>query len=455
YSERLHRRETIERVAKRYIERLRELIEESGREGASAYVATDFPLSGLGQEELEEGVRGRSDIEDIYGLSPMQEGMLFHSLYSPESGAYVIQMGVGIEGELDVGALERAWQGVVERHGVLRSRFEWEGLDEAVQVVEKGVRIEIEEEDKRGRTEEEQEEEVEREMREERERGFELNRAPLMRVRVVRRGEEKREVIWSYHHIVMDGWSVPIVLKEVFERYGAEVRGEEVREERRRPYREYIRWLKEQEKGRAEEYWREQMRGVREGTRLGVERVGGERWRGGEEEEGYGEEEGRISEEVSERLRGLSKREQVTMSTIVQGAWAVVMSRYSGEREVVYGAVVSGRGAGIEGMERMVGPLINTLPVRVEVREEEEVREWLRREQEKQAEMREYEYSSLIEVQGWSEVPRGQPLFESIVAYENYPVEMGERGGEEGVRVTSIRVEEQTNYPVTVVVGPG
>src|SRR6185503_16629870 len=185
-------------------------------------------------------------------------------------------------------------------------------------------------------------------------------------------------------------------------RYGAEVRGEEMREERRRPYREYIRWLKEQEKGRAEEYWREQMRGVRERWRVGGE----------EEEEGYGEEEGRVREEVSERIRELSKREQVTMSTIVQGAWAVVMSRYSGEREGVYGAVVSGRGAGIEGIDRMVGPLINTLAVKVEVREEEEVRKWLRREQEKQAEMREYEYSSLIEVQGWSEVPRGMPLFE-------------------------------------------
>src|SRR5262249_27598670 len=198
-------------------------------------------------------------------------------------------------------------------------------------------------------------------------------------------------------------------------------RGVEVGMEQVRPYRDYIAWLGEQNLKEAEEFWREELRGIEGPTELGLGRTG-------EREEGeYREKSEWLSEETSRRLEEVARKWQVTLNTVVEGAWAVVMSRYSGQQEVVFGVTVSGRGGGLKGIEGMVGLFINTLPVRAEVREEELGNGLMKRLQEKQGKVLEYEYSPLMQVQGWSEVPRGAPLFETIYVFENYPLDAGIR----------------------------
>ncbi len=417
---------------------------------AGGYTPSDFPLAELDQTTLERVVGARREIEDIYGLSGMQQGLLFHTLYEAGSGTYYEQMSCRIEGDLQVEPFKRAWQAVVDRHPILRTSFEWEGLKEPVQIVERGLKLAFRQEDWRGTTPAEQSRKLEELLREERERGFDLSKGPLMKVGLVRVAEDAHYFIWGNHHILFDGWCRQLIIGEVFKFYEGYSRGVGVEMERVRPYRDYIAWLGEQNLSEAEEYWREELRGIEGPTQLGIERGGVSE--GAE----YEERTVRVSEEASRRLEEVAKRWQVTLNTVVEGAWSVVMSRYSGQQEVVFGTTMSGRGGGLKGIEGMVGLFINTLPVRVEVRGEEGVREVMRRVQEKQVKVLENEHSPLMEVQGWSGVGRGVSLFEVIYVFQNYPVDAGisEKAGA-ALRISEVMESSKNNYGLTVRGIPG
>jgi hypothetical protein len=390
-----------------------------------------------------------SEIEDIYPLSPMQEGILLHSLRYPDKGIYVTQLCAEIEGELNEEAFERAWQRVIEQQSVLRTSFEWEEVSTPLQIVERHVSPEWEKQDWRGKNDEQQQQQLEDYLIADRARGFDLARAPLMRMGLMRTSESSYQMIWTHHHLLMDGWSVPMVLGQVLSFYEAYTgaRKEEVRAAR--PYSDYIRWLQQQDLSGAEQYWRRLLEGFSKPTRIGVKRT--RRLEG----EGYGRKVERISRVKSREIEEEAGRQRVTVNTMVQGGWAIVLMRYSGESDVVYGATTAGRPAEMEGVERMVGLFINTLPVRVKVEGTERVDEYLKEVQRQQVEGRKYEYSPLMKIQGWSEVGRGEALFESIVVFENYPIDKEPQQQPGGLRVVQSRTEEGNNYPLTAVAVPG
>src|SRR5581483_6156079 len=301
---------------------------------------------------------------------------------------------------LKVEAFREAWEAVIRRHTILRSEFIGRGRGPAVQVVRAHVKAEWVERDWRGRSEEEMRILVEEFLRVDRQRGFELSRAPLMRFGLCRLSEETYQWNWSHHHLLLDGWSVPLVMKEVLGYYKELAGGGKLEVSAARPYREYIQWLQKQDMKRAEAYWRERLQGFEVATELPGRKAGRSKGPGRTERRAR-----RLSGSLSQALERWGKGHQVTLNTLVQGAWAVMLSRHSGQPEVVFGVTVSGRPAGLKGVERMVGLFINTLPVRVRVAAQEEVAGWLKVLQAGQVEMREYEYSPLVEVQGWSEVP--------------------------------------------------
>jgi amino acid adenylation domain-containing protein/non-ribosomal peptide synthase protein (TIGR01720 family) len=454
YSAEVHQRETVAALAAAYVQSLREIIAHCASEEAGGYTPSDFPLAQLTAGELE-GVVGeqRRGIEDVYPLSPMQEGLLFHSLYAPQGGLYVEQVQNLFRGALDVAALRTAWERVQERHAILRSSFRWEGLRRPLQVVQQQAALPWEEEDWRGLSHTEQREKLEALLRADRERGFELTQAPLMRMTLLRLGESEWQFVWSFHHILLDGWCISLLLQEVFHFYEGYQQGDDVELGRARPYRDYIEWLAKQDLDAAESYWRNRLAGFRAPIHLGIDAESGS-----DDTKSYGEQNLELSKESTGVLEALAREQQVTLNTVVQGAWAVLLSRYSGERDVVYGVTVSGRPAELAGVEQMVGLFINTLPLRVEVGVEAEVGSWLQLLQAEQAELRQYEYSPLVEVQGWSEVERGTPLFETLLAFENYPVTkvIGEQSGSEAaVKYEQEWAMERTNYPLTLLVGPG
>ncbi|HEX8145820.1 MAG TPA: amino acid adenylation domain-containing protein, partial [Pyrinomonadaceae bacterium] len=396
----------------------------------------------------------RRNVEDIYPLSPMQQGMLFHSLFAPAAGSYVVQISCALDGGLDVAALMRAWRQLIERHTILRTAFVWESLEQPLQVVQRRVSIPLDERDWRGLPAAEQARRLEEYLREDQLRDFDFARAPLMRLALLRLGDDEYRFVWSFHHVLLDGWSVPLVLNELFALYEAHRRGRSLSLEPRRPYRDYIEWLQKQSLARAEAFWRQHLKGFTAPTPLGVDRARKAAPEAGQPP--YAERELSLPRQP---LQDAARRDQLTLNTFIQGAWALLLARYSGEPEVVFGAIGSGRPAEIPGIEAMVGLFINTLPVRVAVPGGARLLPWLRRLQEQQSELRQYEYTPLVQVQKWSEAPQDGPLFETVVVFENYPVGDSlqsapqEAGGGGGVR--DVRHVAGTNYPLTLVVEIG
>ncbi|RAL26258.1 amino acid adenylation domain-containing protein [Thermoflavimicrobium daqui] len=390
------------------------------------------------------------EIQDIYTLSPLQQGLLFHSVYAENSGMYFTQMTVTIKGNLDVSAFEKAWQQVVNRHTILRTGFIWGETEQPLQVVYREAKIKISQLDWRLVPRDQLQPKLNSWLEQDRLQDFDLAVAPLMRLTLIQTAQNQYEFVWGYHHVLLDGWSLPIVLGEVFQYYEAFSKGKELELANPRPYRDYISWLRKQDVSQAEAFWREFLRGFTSPTPLGIQTEK-------TDETGYETTYCTLSKETTETLHQLARNHQITVNTIVQGAWALLLHRYSGESEVLFGTTVSGRPADLIGVEQMVGLFINTLPLRISMDHEDSILEWLKRLQARQVEMRQYEYSSLIDIHGWSEVPRGTPLFHSLFVYENYPVSEGKttEQGEDELLLSNVRAVEQTNYPLTLVCAPG
>ncbi|MFN8596435.1 MAG: amino acid adenylation domain-containing protein [Anaerolineae bacterium] len=387
-------------------------------------------------------------VEAVYPLSPMQQGMLFHTVYAPESGVYHAQTACALHGDLDVDAFKRAWQCVIDRHAILRTAFAWKRLDKLLQVVHRQVTVPWEQDDWRAVPPADQHMLLLDYLQTDRARGFDLAQAPLLRLALMRTADDAYQFVWSHHHLLLDGWSVPILLKDVFTCYEAMRTGREPQLEPVRPYRDYITWLQKQDPAHVAAYWQRMLAGFTAPTPLVVDHAP----HGAAH---YAERTTFVSATATAELQALARQHHLTLNTIVQGAWALLLHRYSGDSDVVFGATVSGRPADLPGVESMLGVFINTLPVRARITADQPVLSWLIDLQAQQVEMRQYEYSPLVDVQGWSDVPRGQSLFNSILVFENYPVDEAVRAFTESLHIDQVRNFEQTNYPLTVVSAPG
>jgi amino acid adenylation domain-containing protein len=398
YSEAVHERATIERVARAFIDALR-----------------------------------RRD--DAYPLSPLQEGMLFHGLYAPRSGQYVVQMATTLSATLDVERFREAWERVVNRHEILRSAFVWDGVPRPQQVIAAHARPPWDIRDWRGLSNEELEAFLDRDRAE----GFDFGRAPLMRFALLRVDDATWRFVWTCHHLLIDGWSRPLILDEVADAYEG-VSTVPVR----RPYRDYIQWLQRQDAARAEQFWRETLAGFSTPTPI-VETLPRT------DRDGFASTRRLLSQPLTATLESAARRARVTLSTVVHAAWALLLARSCGAADVVFGSVVSGRPADLDGVEQMIGPFINTLPVRVAVADDTIAAVWLRELQDRLARAREFEYSALVDVQRWSAVPAGVPLFQSLLVFENYPSTASSAATPAG----ETRFVDWTNYPLTVTAIPG
>ena len=393
----------------------------------------------------------QKNIEDIYPLSPMQQGMLFHSLYAPTSGMYVEQLSLELNGNLDVAAFKQAWQEVLNRHSVLRTAFVWENLEKPLQVVGRQVSLPWQQLDWRELSSVEQQQQLESLLDAEQKRGFELSKAPLMNLTLIQLAENSYQFIWNHHHLLLDGWSLPLIFKEVITFYSAFCQGKDLDLEKPRPYRDYIAWLQQQNVTEAEAFWRETLKGFTAPTAIFSQSAIANKQ---SPIPSYNEQQLKLSAEATLALQSLARKEQLTPNSIVQGAWALLLSRYSGEQDIIYGTTVSGRPPMLVGAESMVGLFINTLPVRVWVDPHEFILPWLKQFQTQLVELRQYEYNPLIDIQGWSEVPRGVSLFESIVVFENYPVDPAVGQLNSNLEIGNFRTFGKTNYPLTVTVIP-
>lgn len=394
------------------------------------------------------------NVADIYPLTPAQAGMLFHTLQAPSSGVYFEQYVCTLSGSMDLVAFQQAWKIVVERHAVLRTAFIWEGLDEPLQVVRQTVELPFTHEDWRGLSETKQHNRLEAYIQKDRTRGFDPAKAPLLRLALFQVAADVHQFVWSFHHLQLDGWSTGLLLEEVFDSYETLHCGALPTSRSPRPFKDYVGWLKQQDIHQAESFWKKELAGFTTPTTLRVDR--GSAAEKSTASSSYQQRQKELSESVSERLQHLAQQHRLTLNTIFQGAWAILLSRYSSERDVLFGTTVSGRPADLPGVESMIGMFINTLPARIQVDPDAEILPWLKNIQSRQLELRRYEYSPLVEIQGWSDVPKGRALFDTIVVFENYPVDGAAfQNGNPSLEISNVRYLEQSNYPLSVLVLPG
>ncbi|OKH59462.1 non-ribosomal peptide synthetase [Scytonema sp. HK-05] len=465
YSDNLHQSSTIESLAHEFLQALRGLVAHCLAPEAGGYTPSDFPLAPLNNVVLEQllsnvvppqGITTSNwkNIADIYPLSSVQQGMLFHTLYAPDSGVYCQQFSCTFAGNLDVEAFTAAWQQVVARHVVLQTAFTWKYSEQPLQVVYRQVKLPLEIYSWTGLSPQEQQQQLATFIEQDQQRGFELSKAPLMRLTLIQMSDDVYQFVWSYHHILLDGWSLPLVFTEVLGYYKALSVGQELHLPPSRSYREYIAWLQKQNLKAAEEFWRQTLQGVTAPTPLLVDKTHQSN-QVQQSSSSHSEEILTLSTAATTALVSFARKHQLTLNTLVQAAWAILLSRYSGESDVVFGVTVSGRSPAIKGVESIVGLFINTLPMRVGMSDEDTVLPILKEIHKQQVEISTYEYTPLVQIQRLSDVPQGLPLFESIVVFENYPVDAALQQQNSNLRIGDVRTIEQTNYPLTVIAQPG
>lgn len=449
YSRRIHHERTARELAEATLAGLRSIIDHCRRPDAGGRTPSDFPLAALDQSEVDRVAGDGRGVADIYPLTPMQSGMLFHSLAEPDSDVYNAQLSFVLDGVTDIESLAEAWRRTVARFDVLRSAAVWEGVPRPLQVVREHVELPLTIVDHSAMTDEQSAGALAGCLARDRITPDELSKAPLVRITLIRLSPDSVRVVQTMHHLIIDGWSIQQVFAELFAHYAELAGGAPAVLPARRPYRDHVAWLAAQDEDEAVRFWTEALDGLTEPTRLPYDVMPKARHRTNAATRRWGG----LSTADSARLAEYARAHRLTLNTVVQGAWALLLSRHSGQSDVCFGATVSGREADLPGVESMVGLMINTIPVRAVVDSRRDTAGWLADLQRAQADARPYEHSSLGMIRGCAKTGQ-EDLFDSLVVFENYPVDT-ESAAANGLRTGDFQAHEPTNYAVNLIAYPG
>ncbi len=388
------------------------------------------------------------NVDDIYELSPLQQGMLLHTVHDGASDMYLGQHVYIVEGSLDLDAMVRAWRMVFESHPALRTSFHWDGEEKPLQVVHRDVTPPAHRDDWSEMDEDEKQDRLDEMMAQDRATGFDLTAAPLQRLHLIRLGVDRHALAWTHHHLLLDGWSVPIFMNEVMAHYQSLTVGGPLPPPPP-PFRDYIAWLQRQDVDAASVFWKEVMDGVTPARLAGMRPLDPRLGTGGVDRHVVS-----LPPALEDSLREAASSHQVTLNTVLHAAWAVVLSRFSGCPDITFGCVSSGRPAELPGVDRMIGMFVNTLPVRIKVPHDGELGPWLHQLQARYADIRRYEFSPLSDIKKWADAP-GRQLFDSLFVLDNHS--FGVQGG--GSTDHRLTVRSQTGYdkvsvPMALVVTP-
>jgi amino acid adenylation domain-containing protein/non-ribosomal peptide synthase protein (TIGR01720 family) len=431
---------TIQALADDYAQELQALIAHCCQAGQHGITPSDFPLARLSQAQLDNLPLAPQSIEDLYPLSPMQQGMLFHAVYEETTGDYINQIRLDVEG-LDPERFHQAWQAAVDAHDILRTRFVWQGeLENPVQVVSKQAQMPYSLHDLRVHPQRDQALQT---LADTERHNLNLSASTLLRLVIVRIDDNRHHLIYTNHHILMDGWSNSQLLGEVLQRYSGQLIAA-----RRGRYRDYIAWLQRQDTAASEAFWTPALHALDEPTRL-AQTVA--QPQASIDNQGYGDHFQVLDVQQTQRLGEFARASKVTVNTLVQAAWLLLLQRYTGKNTVAFGATVAGRPADLPGVEQQIGLFINTLPVIASPRAEQSLNSWLQAVQGQNLALREFEHTALFDIQRWAG-QGGEALFDNILVFENYPISQALEQGAQGLRFGPVASLEQTNYPLTLLV---
>ncbi|NJP82019.1 AMP-binding protein, partial [Streptomyces sp. AA8] len=446
--------DAVREVADRWFRALDALTAYAARPGAGGLTPSDVPLAGIGQDALDRVLAARPGTEDVLPLSPLQDGLLFHSLYETAADdLYTSVTGLDLTGPLDETALRRAVDAVVQRHPALRAGFDHTSADRPLQTVAGQVTVPWTVHDLTGTPAGALDAAVDAVETAEATAPFDLTRPPLLRCALLRTGDERYRLVLTRHHIVMDGWSTPVMLREIISAYAAG--GDASALPPAASYADHLAWLARQDDTGHATAWAGALEGLTAPTLL-AETLAAEATADGGTR--AGEVDLPLPAETATALTALARSHGLTLNTLVQGAWAVLLGRLTGRTDVVFGATVSGRPADVPGVESIVGLFSNTIPVRFTLDEDETVAAALARLQEQQSRLLDHQYAGLAGIQAQAGLGT---LFDTLLVFENYPVDPDEltaadpSGRPGSLRVTGIGNRGATHYPLTVLTLPG
>ncbi|MCK4762614.1 MAG: AMP-binding protein, partial [Candidatus Aminicenantes bacterium] len=383
----------------------------------------------------------KKKIQDIYALTPLQEGMLFYYLKNPAGDLYFEQLNLRISGSIEIEIFKKAWNFVVANNELLRTVFRWRKVKEPVQMVLKVHHPEIRVLDSRHPVPGV----LPRSGLEGAPAGcFDLTQVSF-RVTLCKIEEEQYEMIISNHHILYDGWSNGIILREFFAAYEALAAGKEPQRPVKTKFKEYIKWIKGRDQGEQANYWEEYLAGFEVPTVLSVKRPSGG------EVGAAGNFKTRLEKNFREKLEAFAKRHKVTPASLLYTAYGILLQKYNNSKDVIFGATSAGRSAKIKGIEDMVGLFINTLPLRVESESGENVSDLLGKVNEAVQDREQYETTPLVNIKNYSPIDSSEELFDSIMVIENYPIDTAALQGRR-LKIESFSMAEMTNYDLTVAI---
>ena len=459
FSRSLYRRETMQMLADDFAQEVRSLI-DSLQKSAASLSASDFELAGLTQVEFDRLARkasewegGLANIQDIYPLSPVQQGMLFHVLAEPAAKMYIEQAETLLRGEFRQETFDEAWRQAMALHDCLRTSIVWRDVSQPVQIVWDTLPLPIRYLDLSQLGESERTARIASLLDEDREAVSQLERAPLMRLTVVRGGPDEHRFLFSIHHLIHDGWSLGVLFDQVFSFCESGERGQALQGQQTRRYRDFIQHLAAGELPQGD-FWKDMMAGFKQPTSLGRDdpepRIPGD-------QAPFARQEIFLSGEESQKLESVSRQQRWTLNTLMLGAWALVLGHRSGERDITFGTTLLGRPHQLEGIQSTIGMFINTLPLRTVLEESATLGQWLPSLQRAQVEIQRREQTPLSQVQSYCRAAKGKSMFESTLILQNV---FASADGLQGMRagsfaIESIRTHGHNNYPLGIRIKPG
>jgi thioesterase domain-containing protein/acyl carrier protein len=390
----------------------------------------------------------KKNIEAIFPLTPMQQALLAHSLLAGEQDDSVLQVRCTLTGQLDTSALEAAWKLVGARHQALRTSVHWQKTAQPLQVVHKEAAFEIIHSDARDLADAGAADWQSRILQNDRAEGLDLTHAPVTRLTCVRLTDDRSFLLWTCHHLLLDGWSASLILRELFSLYSCYVTGGDAKLPRAGSFRNHVNWLKQQDLAAAEIFWREELKDVKKPTPLPFESNGSG--------DSFEKVEATIDPALVMALEARARSLRITPNTLLMTAWASTLAASAGVPEVVFGTTVSGRSGVDPTVQATAGLFMNIVPVKFSApASSEPVDDWLKRFQAAQIEAQRFDYVSLADVQKWSTIPGRQRLFDSLFVFENFPFDATFGADQRALQVSDFEGDFTSNYPLTCVVKPG
>lgn len=389
-------------------------------------------------------------VVDRFALSPLQHGMLFHHLqFGRGTGVDIEQLAATLHEDIKPEIFKQAWQIAADRHPTLRTQFAWDGLDRPEQQVLRAVDVPVSVSDLRAASAEEQKAKAAAFLAEDRQRGFDLGEAPLWRVTLWRLADQTHWMVWTYSHAILDGCYAD-VLREVFDTYEGLERGAPPSYADRPSYRDHITWLDADLRSRASDaadFWRRRLAGFV--TPTGLDAI---QRRASDLTSGHDTVRFRLSRATSDGIRRAAAAHEARTYNFVEAAWALVLSAFSGEDDVVFGSTRACRRSSVPGAESMIGLFINTVPVRVSTTPDTPLPTLVAELRRHQLAVQPFEHTPLVDITACTDLKRGTSLFDTIVVFNDRDNDARFKswGGRWASR--NFELHDQTNFPMNVMV---